>query len=118
MRPSPRALLTQPPHGLDHDDSSTLIVLSTDTDGRLAQLQAGEATSAILLAATNHGLATTPLSQPLEIVETRDSISRHFVGQGRFAQLVLRVGRPQTGAPALPPAPRRPLRFVLELSAT
>jgi nitroreductase len=118
MRASVNALLAQPPHGLDHDDASTLIVLSTDGDDRFARLRAGEATSAILLTATIHGLATTPLSQPLEIVETRNSITAHFAGHGRSAQLLLRLGRPQTGAPPLPPAPRRALRFVLELTGT
>jgi hypothetical protein len=116
MRPSPHALLGQPPHGLDDDDASALIVLSTDGDDHLARLRAGEAASAVLLTATNQGIATTPLSQPLEITETRNSISAHFAGHGQFAQLVIRLGRPQPGTQDLAPSSRRALRFVLDLS--
>jgi hypothetical protein len=117
MRQSSHAALVQPPHGLDYDDASTLIVLSTDGDDKLAQLRAGEAVSLILLAATHHGISTTPLSQPLEIAETRAEISAHLAGRGRYAQLLLRLGRPQPGARDLPASPRRNLRFVLEFVA-
>ncbi len=50
--------------------------LFADPDGAL---RAGEATSAVLLTATDPGLATTPLSQPLEVTRTRAAISRHLV---------------------------------------
>ena len=37
-------------------------------------LRAGEATSAILLTATRRGLASSPLTQPLEVNDTREFI--------------------------------------------
>jgi nitroreductase len=114
MRPTPHPELTQPPHSFQHLDASVLMVLSTDSDDRRAVLGAGEAMSAVLLTATNLGLATTPLSQPLEIDQTRTAISTHIVDPERFPQLVLRVGWPYPGAPELPLSPRRTLDFVLQ----
>jgi nitroreductase len=62
LEPSPlrrfaRSRLTQPPQQPGHGPGDD------DLDG----LRAGEATSAVLLAATRLGLATTPLSQALEV---------------------------------------------------
>lgn len=114
MRPYPHSSLAQPPHSLDHHDASVLIVLTTASDDPGAVLRAGEATSAVLLAATSHGVASTPLSQPLEISQTRRSISTDIGGLERFPQLLIRLGWPLPDAPALPPVPRRSLDFVLE----
>jgi len=112
MRSFRQGTLAQPPHSFEHEDASVLMVLGADRDDRLAALRAGEATSAVLLAATDFGLATTPLSQPLEVAQTRASISAH-IGPQLFAQLVLRVGWADRGAPELPPTPRRRLDRVL-----
>ena len=49
------------------DDAAELLVIATSGDDVLDRLRAGEATSAVLLAATGLGLATTPLSQGFEI---------------------------------------------------
>jgi hypothetical protein len=90
-----------------------LLVVTTTRDQPLDRLLAGEATSAILLAATRLGLATTPLSQALEIENTRLRLQRDVLGVPEHPQLVVRVGRPASGAPALPVTPRRELRSVL-----
>jgi nitroreductase len=113
MRPFGRGHLAQPAHSFEHDDASVLMVLGTAGDDRLSVLRAGEAASAVLLAATSFGLATTPLSQPLEVVQTRQWITTHVTGPQRFAQLVLRVGWPDPDAPRLPPTSRRRLKHVL-----
>lgn len=113
MRLFPHASLTQPTHSLDHDDASHLMILSTHRDDPLNQLHAGEAASDILLTATDLGLATTPLSQPLEVTTTRTAISTHLTGAQQFPQLILRVGWADPHAPELPPSPRRPLDNVL-----
>jgi nitroreductase len=113
MRAFTRGGLAQSPHSFEHEDASALMVLSTPRDDIVAALRAGEATSAVLLAATNMGLATTPLSQPLEVPQTRASIRDHIVGPRLFPQMLLRVGWPQPGCPDLPPAPRRRLEHVL-----
>ena len=90
-----------------------LMVVSSRTDDRLGTLRAGEATSAVLLAATDMGSATTPLTQPLEVAQTRSSISDHIVGPQLFPQLLLPVGWAEPGCPDLPPTPRRSLDHVL-----
>jgi nitroreductase len=114
IRAFPRAELAQSPHSFTHREASSLLVLATRSDGRLAALRAGEAASAVLLAATDLGLATTPLSQPLEVPRTREAIrDRILVGTALFPQLLVRVGWPQPGCPDLPPTPRRGLDRVL-----
>jgi len=113
MRPTPGGRLDQTPHGLEHDDASVLMLLCTEEDDRLAVLRCGEATSAVLLTATDLGLATTPLSQPLEVAETRAAISQHILGPHLHPQLVLRVGWAYGEAAELPPTPRRSLDRVL-----
>ena len=121
LEPSPlrrfgRAGLTQAPQLPGHgrgDDAAELLVLTTKGDDTLDRLRAGEATSAVLLAATRIGLATTPLSQALEIDRTRLQVQRDVLGVPEYPQLVIRVGWPASGAPALPATPRRELRAVL-----
>ncbi len=94
-------------HSLEHADASVLMVLSARSDDRLGTLRAGEAVGVVLLAATGMGLATTPLSQPLEVTRTRDWVSEHLVGAAVYPQLVIRVGWADEHASALPPTPRR-----------
>ena len=89
------------------------MVLSARSDDRLGTLRAGEAVGAVLLAATGMGLATTPLSQPLEVASTRGWVSEHLVGADVFPQVVIRVGRADPHAPALPPTLRRSVDRVL-----
>jgi hypothetical protein len=94
-------------------DGALLLVVGTASDDRLSQLRAGEALSAVLLHATDVGLATCPLSQPLEVDSTYRAVRDDLLG-GRLApQVLIRVGwGPQ--AP-LPPTPRRPLDDMVEL---
>jgi len=113
MRAFPHAELVESPHSFEHEDASVLMVLSSLSDDHLGALRTGEATSAVLLTATDMGLASTPLSQPLEVASTRDSISAHFVGPQVFPQLVLRVGWGQPGSPELPPTCRRGIDHVI-----
>jgi len=111
--PSARAGLRPPAHSVEHVDAAVLMVLSSRTDDRLGALRAGEATSAVLLVATDQGLATTALSRPLETARTRASVAGQIVGAQLCPQLVLRVGWAQPGSPGLPPTPRRDLDEVL-----
>lgn len=107
MRRFTEGRLRQPTHSLQHADASVLTVLSARSDDRLGTLRAGEAVGTVLLAATGMGLATTPLSQPLEVTSTRDWITETLVGGAVFPQIVIRVGWPDEHAPALPPTVRR-----------
>jgi nitroreductase len=121
LAPSPlrrfgRAELAQAAQVAGHgrgDDAAVLLVVTTAGDEILDRLCAGEATSAVLLAATQVGLATTPLSQALEIDSSRLQVQRDVLGVPEFPQLVLRIGWPAPGASALPATPRRELRSVL-----
>jgi nitroreductase len=85
----------------------TLVVLSTDGDSAGHWLRSGQALQRVLLAATVHGLAATPMSQPLEIPALRELVTD--TAAGRWAQVILRLGygQPTTATP------RRPLAEVL-----
>ncbi len=95
------------------DDAASLFVLATADDGVADRLRAGEATSAVLLTATRLGLATTPLSQGIEIRATRELLRREVLHIPEHPQLLLRIGRPAAHAEEVPPSPRRDLRSVL-----
>lgn len=95
------------------DDAAELLVIATPDDDVVDQLRAGEATSAVLLAATQTGLATTPLSQALEVESSRHELQHEVLHTTAYPQLIIRVGWPATGAAELPATPRRDLRTVL-----
>src|SRR6185312_11964915 len=77
-----RPALAQPPGVSPADDKAAVLALGTESDDRLAQLRAGEATSAILLTATAKGLASCPITEPLEIPKTRDAVRSNVFGAG------------------------------------
>ena len=87
-------------------DRAVLAVLGTASDDTLSQLRAGEALSAVLLEATALGLASCPLSQPLEIGSTKRLLRDRVLDGTLSPQLVLRLGWPPVGPP-LPVTPRR-----------
>ena len=93
------------------EEQPQLAVLSTATSTKVDWLRAGQALQRVLLTATLHGIATSPLTQPLETGDAwqvRDPVS----GRGT-PQLILRIGY---GLPA-PATPRRPVSDVLDSSA-
>jgi hypothetical protein len=95
-------------------DGAVLLVLGTASDDPLSQLRAGEALSAVLLHATEVGLATScPLSQPLEVGTSRVVLRAEVLDGTVSPQLVLRVGWAPIGPP-LPPTPRRPIDDTIE----
>jgi hypothetical protein len=94
------------------DDAAELLVLLTEQDDELAWLRAGEATSAVLLSATLAGLATTPLSQPVEVGGSRLELRRQVLRRPDYPQLLIRLGWPASRAEELPVTPRRDLRSV------
>ncbi|MTD54607.1 Acg family FMN-binding oxidoreductase [Amycolatopsis pithecellobii] len=112
-RPFADPRLTQPEGARGEDDETVLIVLGTTSDDRMSRLRAGEATSAALLTATALGLASCPLTEPLEIAGTRETV-RDKVSEGTYPQMVLRIGWAPINADPLPATPRRDLADVLE----
>jgi nitroreductase len=95
------------------DDAAEFVVVATADDRVLDRLRAGEAVSAVLLAATLAGLATTPLSQATEVATVRDALRTDVLHVPEHPQIVLRLGWPATYGEPLPATPRRPLRSVL-----
>jgi hypothetical protein len=91
-----------------------LAVIGTDRDDPPAWLAAGQAMSHVLLRATADGLATSFLSQAIEVAELRPRLGA-LLGRAGHPQLLLRIGYP-TGRAHL--APRRPLHEVLTRQAT
>jgi hypothetical protein len=112
LRWFPRGTLRQPRGGGDHEDASVLAILTAVDEGPVSVLRAGEALSAVLLEATARGLGTTPITQVLEVPETRERL-RHLVGAHRPPVCVLRLGWPDPFGEPLPATPRRPLDQVL-----
>lgn len=114
LRPFPSGHLTGARHADRADgDASTLLVLTTFDDTVLDHLLTGEATSAVLLAATRSGLATTPLSQALEVPATRRHVATAVLRTPDHPQLVIRLGWAPPHVAELPPTPRRTLDAVL-----
>ncbi|HPY24347.1 MAG TPA: nitroreductase family protein, partial [Mycobacterium sp.] len=95
-------------------EGSVVVALGTENDDDLARLRAGEATSLVLLSATAMGLASCPVTEPLEIPETRQAVRADVFGDSGHPQMMVRVGWPPAGADPLPPTPRRPLLDVAE----
>lgn len=94
------------------ESEPTLILLSTTGDAPADWLRAGAALQRVLLTATGHGLAATPLTQLLEVPRLRALLEHSSTG--RVVQTVLRVGYPRTPAPV---TPRRPLAEVVVAGA-
>ena len=106
--------LAQPPDTDSVDDNAAVLALGTKDDSTLARLRAGEATSLVLLSATALGLASCPITEPLEITETRDAVQIEVFGISGFPQMLLRVGWAPVNADPLPATPRRPLNEIVE----
>lgn len=94
-------------------DNAVVLALGTKDDDDLARLRAGEATSLVLLTATALGLASCPITEPLEIAQIRDQVRADVFGASGFPQMLLRIGWAPVNAKALPPTPRRPLSDVV-----
>jgi len=95
------------------DDAGVVVVLATATDDHVALLQAGEATGVVLLSATAMGLASCPLTEPLEIPAIRAEVRTKLLGGQGFPQMLLRLGWAAVNADPLPMTPRRPLSDIV-----
>jgi nitroreductase len=106
--------LSMAPSSSSDEDNAVVLALGTRTDDRLAQLRAGEATSVVLLTATSAGLASCPVTEPLEIAATRESVRFDIFDGGNYPQMLLRVGWAPINADPLPATPRRDLSEFVE----
>lgn len=101
------------PAGTRYGEQASMLVIATSSDDQLSRLRAGEATSAVLLAATRLGMAVCPMSQPLEIADTRHAIQDDVLDGSAVPQLLLRLGWPPVSNDPLPLSPRRNLDEVI-----
>ncbi|MEU6753520.1 hypothetical protein ABZ914_45465 [Spirillospora sp. NPDC046719] len=87
-----------------------LAVLMTRGDGPATWLSAGQALQRVLLTATDLGVATNPLIQPLDVGDMDRRAAAPRYDTGRRIQAIVRVGY----GPRAPSTPRRPVSDVLE----
>ncbi len=90
---------------------TTYLAFATDTDTRADWLRTGEAISAVLLTATSMGIASSVLSEVVEVPGTR-AVLHSLVAPAGFPQLTVRLGMNASG-PELPRTPRRPCSEVI-----
>jgi nitroreductase len=88
-------------------------ILYTNGDGPADWLTAGEALSAVLLEATAIGLATSPMSDLIEVTRSRLLLRDLLSGIG-YPMMVIRVGIPATGPVNPTRVPRREPDEVVE----
>ncbi len=108
------AVLPMPPDSSADDDNAVVLALGTRNDDRLARLRAGEATSVVLLTATSMGLASCPVTEPLEMPGSREAVRSDIFGDINYPQMLLRVGWAPINADPLPATPRRELSDVVD----
>jgi len=94
------------------ESSDGVLVVVTADDGRLSWLQAGEALSALWLDATIKGLSVVPLSQVVEVPDTRHRLEA-LLETDMHPQILLRVGWQEIGRGDVDRTTRRPLADVL-----
>jgi nitroreductase len=94
------------------DEQPLYLVLFTLSDDPRARLLAGEAYARISVEAERLGLASSAMTQAVDLPAVRERF-RALMGWPDHPQMVLRVGRPPAG-PTPPPTGRRPLSAVLQ----
>jgi nitroreductase len=104
--------LAQPRGSEATSDNAVVVALGTSDDSELSRLRAGEATSLVLLSATAAGLASCPITEPLELPETRARVRDHVFGGDSAPQMLIRIGWAPVNADPLPVTPRRNLHEV------
>ena len=100
--------------GRDESDGTVFALLATPEDGAVEQVRAGEALSAVLLEATRFGLATDPISQPLEVRATRAELGVAVLDGAAEPQVLLRLGWAPMSATLMPQTGRRPVTDTID----
>lgn len=90
-----------------------LVAVCSEDDGPAAWLVAGEVLSELWLRAAHDGLSVVPISQVVEVEETRRLLHHEVLGGLVHPQLLLRLGWQELSRSDLPATPRRPLAEVL-----
>ncbi|MCA2219299.1 Acg family FMN-binding oxidoreductase [Jidongwangia harbinensis] len=94
--------------GRDFEPEPLVAILGSAGDHPVDQISAGQALQHLLLAVTDAGLASSMISQPIEVPAAREQL-RRSLGRTGTPQMAVRIGYGQPGRPT----PRRPLGDVL-----
>jgi nitroreductase len=94
--------------GRDFEPEPLIAVLGSTGDHPVDQISAGQGLQRVLLTATNGGLSTSMISQPIEVPSAREQL-RRSLGRSGTPQMAIRIGYGQPGSPT----PRRDLDDVL-----
>ena len=94
--------------GRDFEAEPLIAILGSTGDSAGDQIAAGLALQRVLLTATDAGLATSMISQPIEVPGARDQL-RRSLGRSGTPQMAVRIGYGQPGGPT----PRRRLDDVI-----
>lgn len=94
--------------------SDGVLAICTARDDVRSWLDAGEALSALWLRATIAGLSLVPLSQVIEVEETRQALFDQIFFAMARPQILVRIGWQEVGRTPMPLTPRRALDEVLE----
>ena len=95
------------------ESTDGLITICTALDDQRAWLASGQALSALWLRATRDGLSVVPLSQVVEVPDTRNALHHDILAGMAHPQILLRIGWQEIARATLPRTPRRPLSDVL-----
>lgn len=93
----------------DSDDDAVLLVLGTRQDNDDMRLRAGEALSHLMLTATAMGLASCPLTEPLNEMRSRLALACEVFDGEAHPQTLIRLGLPPADDVPQPRAERRPV---------
>jgi hypothetical protein len=88
-------------------------VVSSSSDDTLSRLRAGEALSEAWLRATEAGLSGVPLSQCIEVHDTREELMSRLLEDRTSPQVLLHVGVLPANRTPLHRSPRRPVGDVI-----
>ena len=94
--------------------SDGVLAICTARDDVRAWLDAGEALSALWLRATVAGLSLVPLSQVIEVEETRQTLVDQLFFAMAQPQMLVRIGWQEVGRSPMPHSPRRAFEEVFE----
>ncbi len=115
-RPNRFATGVTPENASVLDGSDGLIVLCSGSDDVASWLAAGEGLSALWLMATTQGISVVPLSQVVEVDETRLNFRRDVLGGMAHPLILVRIGWQSISRSQLPRTFRRPTHDILNLS--
>ncbi|MCM3923752.1 nitroreductase family protein [Frankia sp. AiPs1] len=102
----------------EHDvERPGILLIGTEADTTADRLRAGEAMQRVLLTAAALGLATSPMSQAIDVEGMREQFRAATGGLGHV-QMILRAGYLPSGTEPLDPTPRRRVDDVLDVAGS